>query len=149
VSAKREKIAFALPPDATEEGVAEELLWGEGMGDRWQVRNIPLLVDDVSFGDTVRTRNAHGRLSAEQVITRGGHSTIRITYLLGLDLGDLLDRLERLGCGVETDPHRGRLGIDIPPEVSYSVVADYLESLPYDAEDFVIEDACTQHEDAG
>jgi hypothetical protein len=124
------RITFELTPD--EDGYppgGSETLWAVDLGnDTFRVSNAPLFVDGVSVADVVEAHPRHGTLTYDQVVHRGGHSTVRIF------IGDkdrlpsgVVDELARLGAHLEHAADLNLIAVDIPAEVSLRAVCEALE----------------------
>src|SRR5258706_2079925 len=71
------RISFELPPT---EQAGSETLWAEKLDDgMYKLRNTPLLVEGLSYDDTVEAElDEAGILKFKNVLGRGWHSTYRI-----------------------------------------------------------------------
>ncbi|MGM1065181.1 DUF4265 domain-containing protein [Saccharothrix sp. Mg75] len=121
------KVAFDLRDESASEfttALSTERMWTEKTTTQVvvQVRSIPFFVRGVAFGDTVRVRADHDRreLVFEELLTRSGHSTIRISIPSQNAAVPVEDALQRLGCSWETISAGMSWAVDVPPEVDYS-----------------------------
>ncbi|MFN9319088.1 MAG: DUF4265 domain-containing protein [Chitinophagales bacterium] len=94
-----------------EDNIAEELVWCIKMDDNYKVDNIPFYAPNLSLND---------------IIQESGHSTIQIIFLEPEESENVLKKLEEFGCsweGMENIPY---YAIDIPPQIDYIKVKDFL-----------------------
>ncbi len=131
-SAKMFRVAFDLaserpgwPP------VSTERLWGEKTGTKFEVRlvNTPFFARGISFGDHVQVRPDHERreLVFEQLMSKSGHSTIRIVYLQRNLRGEIEVELQGAGCSFErAGQFEALLAVDVPPSANYLSLRSWL-----------------------
>jgi Domain of unknown function (DUF4265) len=123
------KIKIPLHPNDAS-GVDAEWLWAEPTGQNgFILRNVPFLVDGLSFGDTVAARLDGGAFVFDKVINRGGHSTYRIYAKVdrsSADLESLFETLRSMKCEFERVNNR-LVGVDVLPEADIYGVYQALE----------------------
>jgi hypothetical protein len=123
------KIVIDLP-DA-EDGVGGEGVWTVQVGpELYEVRNSPFHTLEINFKDTVRAvaPDEDKNPVFVEVFKRGGHRSIQIVFLDRTEeiKRDVLRGINDLGASYENAD--GMLyAIDLPPEVSFDAVADYLQ----------------------
>ncbi len=117
------KVFVRLEPDAdkrTEHWWAEaESLWAFPLGeDAYELRNIPWETDTLHHRDIVRCRPSEdGRLQVVDVLKRGGHATLRVTFadsVPAVRRNETVQRLEALVGFAERISDR-RWAFDINP----------------------------------
>lgn len=108
-----------------------ETLWAEPLGgDRFRLRNSPIIAYDVSYEDVVWGRRVgHRAYEFVRVAARGGHSTFRIIFCppppSDAEARTLLKPFVRMGCGY--DGMNPLISLDVPPGVSVVDVRRRLE----------------------
>jgi len=141
-----EKLIFKLIPD--EEGyppVSTEAIWGERVGvNQYQVDNIPYYVYGVSKGDVVKVENISGEHVVSGVIMRGGHSTLRVYVEEQRRKSEVVQAIAERGGVCSVSSEFSLFPVDIPPEVDFRAIDEYLSSIA-DDELISYEDACLQH----
>jgi hypothetical protein len=66
-------------------------------GDSYELRNIPWETDALHHRDIVRCRSSEdGRLQVVEVVERGGHATLRVTFADGIAADRRDDAVQRL-----------------------------------------------------
>jgi hypothetical protein len=109
-----------------EDNIAEELVWCIKMDDNYKVDNIPFYAPNLSLNDIISVENDKGILYLDDIIQESGHSTIQIIFLEPEESENVLKKLEEFGCsweGMENIPY---YAIDIPPQIDYIKVKDFL-----------------------
>lgn len=122
------KIKIPLPSNDAS-GIDAEWLWAEPKGDFFVLKNVPIFVYGLSYGDSVRARTQDDVLVFQDVVRRGGHSTYRIyakSDRSSLEVKDLLNRLEKLHCDLENATNK-IVGVDVLPEADVYEVYRVLE----------------------
>ena len=123
------KIVIDLPE--AEDGVGGEGVWTvEVAPELYEVRNSPFHTLEINFKDVVRAiapaPDKHPVFS--EVFRRGGHRSIQIVFLDENEDGrhEVLRRINDLGASYEGSANV-LFAIDLPPEVSFNAVVDYLQ----------------------
>ncbi|TWF92913.1 DUF4265 domain-containing protein [Saccharopolyspora dendranthemae] len=142
------KVIFPLTPD--DDGyppVSAESLWAEQAGEEGvcTLQNTPFFAWNVSNGDRVHVAPDEQGATYVAVISRGGHTTVR---LIELDDGEgfenLLAELVRAGCGVERSNLAGLVAVDVPPGVDLDLVRGLIQP-GVDEGLWDAEESCIQH----
>jgi hypothetical protein len=124
------KVLFHLARDQDGYPPADwEHLWAlPRSGQLFELDNIPFFAVGVACGDVVFAEpNADGDLVFKDVTIASGHSTIRVV-LFDLDRKTTtMDELKRLGCDWEGSHLPKLCAVDIPPEVNYESVLEFLD----------------------
>ncbi len=125
-----EKVYVDLPGHWHFEG---ESLWAKPVGDDlYEIRNVPFGAYGLNYGDVVRAVSRGPDLKPEvrEVVKSSGRRTLRAFFpdLVQEDQTTYLKELQGLGVEVERDDEKF-VAIDIPPEVDYDSIFDYLEDL--------------------
>lgn len=109
----------------------------EGIWAKWLERsktavidNIPFYPDHLALADVVTVRRSGHDYVVEDLVSSGGHSSVKILIEDGAPNG-VLDEvrtpLRALGCFVEWDEQHRVILADVPPEVDLRCVAEVLE----------------------
>ena len=140
------KVLFHLDQD--EDGyppVGAESLWARIVTEGYQMDNIPFYVVGVSCEDVVAaTKQKDSILEFTSVVSRSGHSTIRVCVNDTTAIEHLRDDLRKLGCESEQDYTPNLISVDIHPDVDIRLVWNMLED-GLKQELWEYEDACIQH----
>ncbi|QHB70585.1 DUF4265 domain-containing protein [Stenotrophomonas sp. 364] len=140
------KILFRLPQQDGYPPAEWEGLWALPRPEGYCIDNVPFYARLVSYGDVVSASEINGDLVFNAVQIPGGHSTIRVISYLGELVSEMRNGLEGLGCSTELSHIATFFSVDVPPEVDYWSVADFLDvyaergSLDY-------EEASIQHDE--
>ncbi len=103
-------------------GYETETVWADNLpGNRCRIRNSPIYIKGVSFGDIVFARKHGQKLKFRGVSIRSGHSTCRTIAENPLNDVSFLkfwNPIESLGCTFENTAigKRVLLAVDVPPE---------------------------------
>lgn len=112
------KIKIPLPQDDPSDGEAE-WVWVEPQADgTFELRNVPIFVYGLSYGDFVKAKSEDGVLVFQGVARRGGHSTYRLytkSDRKSPEVTHVLQTLEKMHCDME--PATAKIvGVDVLPE---------------------------------
>lgn len=124
------KIHFRLKPsDDGYPSVAVESLWANSASDSYIVDSIPFFTSDATNGDrAIASPGEGGALWFDAVLQRSGNSLIRVGFFDATSQDDIVGYLTKLGCSTERMQQFKLLAIDVPPNVSLTVVQDYLQA---------------------
>ncbi len=112
----------------TPEGVyGIESAWAVAEGKNYKLDNILFYAQEYSLGDTVSVEERDGELFVTGLIHESGHSTVRIIFNNPDDVNETREYLKKIGCNSEISNVPILISVDIPPEVSYGLVKEYLE----------------------
>ena len=126
--AGRIKIALRLEQEDGWPPVAWELLWAIArVGDTAQVDNIPFFAKGLASGDLVAFSRDADQLTFAGVLVPGGHSTIRVIMYELEQKAATRETLHRLGCETEGSHLPSLFAVDVPPNVSYERVVEFLD----------------------
>jgi hypothetical protein len=113
-----------------EENIAEETLWIEQKSEKeYQIKNIPFFAPNIAYNDIISVEEEDGVLHYEDIITPSEHSTIQIIVLKEDKTNDILKNFERLGCSWEGMHNQKLLAIDVPQNIIYKKIREYLNIL--------------------
>jgi len=96
------------------------------------VESIPFSTRTLSYGDKIllKCEEHEKQVKFVSIVERGGHSTCQIyVEKENPDASAVLKRMKLIGCGWEGGQHgSGKVyALDIPPEVDFDEVFDFLE----------------------
>jgi hypothetical protein len=104
-----------------------ESIWAIPTPNGHRIDNVPFYAKGLSWNDEIRaTRDADGMLHFVEMITPGGHCTVRLWLANESDVQSVRDTLRKMGCSSELDLSR-LVAVDIPPNVPYSRIREYLD----------------------
>lgn len=138
------KILFEHENDPID-GLGLESAWATKVGNNYKLDNILFYAKDYSLGDIVCVENIDGDLIVKGLVSESGHSTIRILFYDDTLIEDTLNILNSLGCGYEISNNPHLVAIDIPKDVDYTPIRNYL-NLGEASELWTYEEACLAHE---
>lgn len=95
----------------------------------YEIRNVPLYLYGLNWGDQVKVAYENSQLIGKEVIKYGGHSTYRIFFHVDPDEQNgiqLLNRLNQIGCTYER-ANNSLFGIDVPPDSNIHIVYAFLK----------------------
>lgn len=124
------KVAFSLRRDEDGYPPADsEGLWAIPTDNpfRYIVDNIPFFVEGIALGDEIDAAMQEDLLTFRQMVQDGGHSTLWAFADDPSIMASLRETLRNLGLRTESDPKRGMLAIDVPPQADYSSLRRYLQ----------------------
>ncbi len=137
------KISFFVESE-DEEGGEVESMWAERSGQYYRLDNIPFFARNVACNDLVSAKlDANGVLWFVRVVEPSSHSTIRIFATNFDDVERIRRELELLGCACELY-NRMLIAVDVPWNVSYELIREYLESFKARGE-MEYQEACFGH----
>jgi hypothetical protein len=93
----------------------------------YKIDNILFYAPEYSLGDIVSVENRDGDLFVTGLIKESGHSTVRIIFNNLNLVSETRDILKAMGCESEISEVSILISVDIPANVDYSLVKEYLE----------------------
>ncbi|MCL1668346.1 DUF4265 domain-containing protein [Elizabethkingia ursingii] len=110
-----------------EGNTAVETLWAEFKEDiKYQIKNIPFFAPNIAFNDIITVEEENGNLHFDEIINASEHSTIQIVFFNEKEIDKVIKDIELLNCSWEGMYNQKLLAIDIPPNVNYSIIKEYL-----------------------
>lgn len=110
-----------------EDNIAEESLWIEVLNnDECQIKNIPFFAPNIAYNDIIKVENDEGLLYFDEIIKTSEHSTIQVVFFKTEIIEDVIKEIESLGCSWEGMNNQKFLAIDIPNNVNYNKIKEYL-----------------------
>lgn len=113
--------------------IESELFFAKPLGnDLYEVRSIPLLADEIDFGDVVRARDdgTDATLRVVEVVKKSGHRSITVTFESSVTLEQqavLLSEMKLYRCGYQRGGSHLVI-LDIEPEGDAERVDDMLDA---------------------
>ncbi|MDM1072409.1 DUF4265 domain-containing protein [Empedobacter brevis] len=102
--------------------------WGKIVdSDIFELDNILFYAKEYSYGDIVRVEEEGGELYVKELIKPSGHSTIRILFSDVNLIPSTRDFLKQIDCDSEQSNMDSLVAVDIPENVFYQKVRDYLD----------------------
>ncbi len=139
---KMVKVGFKLDRDADDYPPADwEWMWASRVGDStFKIDNIPFFAKLISSGDIVAATQTNTGLIFQKLVQPSGHSTVRVVILregrndeqVGAAVKDIRQSLRAMGCSTELSHLPNLIAVDIPPEVNYRVVSEFLSQKEQD-----------------
>jgi len=105
----------------------EEDVWASSNGSNYKVENIPFFTHNIAYGDLISVETEGNRLFFLDLIKASQHSTIQIVFFDLNSLNQLTSYVENFNCTWE-GMHGKYISIDVPPEVDYAKLKEFLET---------------------
>lgn len=111
------------------QNIAEETLWIESIDNtKYQVKNVPFFAPNIAYNDIITVEKEEDNcLYFDEVIETSEHSTVQIIFFEREGIEQTIKEIELLGCSWEGMHNQQLLAIDVPSEVNYKKVRDYLD----------------------
>jgi hypothetical protein len=139
-----EKVYFVQKID---EGKFEtESLWCIRNGDYYIVDSIPFIAKRISLGDTIKAEyDVDDKIFYfEDFIAVSGNTTVRLYFDEFSTIESVREELNNYGCESEVLPQRKIVAVNVPKEVSYKPIKQYLEDGEQSGR-WVYEESCLAH----
>lgn len=128
-----------------EGNLATESLWAEREGEYYRIKNIPFFAPNLAYNDLVSVENDEGELFFDALIEPSRHSTIQIIILDEKEFNKITNNLTKLKCDWEGSHLPMYISVDVPKEVNYQKVKQYLEDKHLEKK-LDYKEACLAHE---
>ena len=110
-----------------EDNIAEETVWIKSLNDKeYQIKNIPFYAPNIAYNDIVKVEDDEGVLYFDEVIKASEHSTIQIVFFKEGFSEIITKDIELLGCSWEGMHNQKIIAIDVPPDINYNKIKEYL-----------------------
>ncbi len=103
-----------------------ESVWATKIGDYYKIDNIPFFAKNIAPGDIVSVENDEGQLYFDELIQASGNSVVRIAFFDENNISKVTEELEKMGCNWEGSHLTKLISVDIPNEIAYEKVKNYL-----------------------
>jgi len=104
-----------------------ESVWATKQGEYYRIDNIPFLAPSIALHDVVSVEEDDGALYFNELIEASNHSTIQMIIFNEGEVPQIGRELEVLNCSWEGSHIKNLIAIDVPNDVSYQVVKEYLD----------------------
>lgn len=140
------KLTFKIIKDQDDYPPMEfESIWGIQISENtFEIDNTPYYIYGLSKGDAVLTTTKQNELFGSEIISKGGHSTLRVFAEHSATRQKIRDEINKLGADCNSATGSSLLVIDIPPAVDFDSVDKFLSSIA-NGDTIAYEDACLQH----
>jgi Domain of unknown function (DUF4265) len=110
-----------------EGNLAEERVWVHPVNaNLYRVENIPFFAPNLALYDIISVEIDNELMYFDDLLTPSGHATIQIIFLNPEEKDTVLMWLEQQGCSWEGMSKTLYFALDIPPNINYLHVTDYL-----------------------
>ena len=103
-----------------------ESAWATRHGSFYKLDNILFYAKNYSWGDIFSVEERDGELYAHELIEESGHSTVRLLFSKVKEVAKTRKELVKIGCSSELSNLSNLISIDIPSDISYAKILDYL-----------------------
>lgn len=121
------KIYFEIPSVDSEE-TEIETIWAIPQGEGFKLDNIPFYAKGVALGDVVSAKEVDGCLYVDELLKPSGHSTVRLWFADEKDVQAVRAELKAMGCDSEISDQPRLVAVDIPSNVRYEKIREYLDA---------------------
>jgi hypothetical protein len=130
----------------TEDGNFQvESVWATKNDTYYQIDNIPFFAENIAYGDLVSVEEDNGAMYFEDLIQASGHSTIQVIFFGESYVKEFQEAMEQFKCPWEGSHVPTLISVDIPKDVLYQPVKEYLQK-GEDAGYWSYKEACLSHE---
>ncbi|QRE04063.1 DUF4265 domain-containing protein [Flavobacterium psychrophilum] len=127
-----------------EENLAVESVWALKEKDYYRIKNIPFFAPNIAYDDLISVEEDEEELFFDDIIEASGNSTLQIVFFSEEDIKTVTNKLESFLCGWEGSHLKKYISVNVPKEVDYHVVKDYLNSM-LDKNKLDYKEACLAH----
>ncbi|WP_334127092.1 DUF4265 domain-containing protein [Empedobacter brevis] len=125
-----------------ENNISEEILWIEPQNnDLYQVKSIPFFAPNIAYDDIIKVEDDEGILYFDEIVQTSENSTIQVVFFKDEYVESTIKEIELLGCSWEGMHNQKILAIDIPFNIKYARVREYLDKL-FDIKILDYKEAC-------
>jgi hypothetical protein len=106
-----------------------ESLWCTKAGDNYIIDNIPFIAKRISLGDTIKAEYDEDDKAYyfDDFVAVSGNSTIRIYFDDENIIEEIREYLKELNCESEAFLSRKLVAVNIPKQIDYKPIKEYLE----------------------
>ena len=123
-----ERVKVRFPFENSEGGRETETLWAIRRDDGYELDNIPFYVQELALGDIVAAHpDERGALWFSGLVRPSGHSTLHLWFAHEKDVEPVRAALRQMGCPSEVSDLPRLVAVDVPPEVLYEKVKEFLD----------------------
>lgn len=124
--------------------LATESVWAEKENNYYRIKNIPFFAPNISYDDLISVEEDEDELFFEDIIEKSGNSTLQVIIYNKDDVADITKNIEQLCCGWEGSHLEGYISVNVPKEVNYTNVREYLNRM-LNMEKLDYKEACLEH----
>src|ERR1700744_6599683 len=110
-----------------EGGYKVESVWATKEGPYYRINNFPFFAPNIALDDLVSAEEDDGALYFDSLIEPSGHSAVQMIIFDENGVGEIGKDLEGWGCTWEGSHVKNLIAIDIPKEVNYALIKQYLD----------------------
>ncbi|MBN9284088.1 MULTISPECIES: DUF4265 domain-containing protein [unclassified Flavobacterium] len=136
----KQKIKFVYKD--LEGNIAIESVWAEKHGDFYKIKNVPFFAPNIAFDDIISVEYDDEELFFDEIIEESGNSTIQIIVFNESLIPEITGEIERFNCGWEGSHLKGYISVNVPKDVSYLGLKQFLDSKSNDLD---YKEACLAH----
>ncbi len=104
-----------------------ESVWATKIGDYYRIDNIPFFAKNIAPGDIIAVEEDEGQFYFDSLVEASGNSVIRIVLYNEKDIARITRELELMGCNWEGSHLSRLISVEIPKEIPYNKIKEYLE----------------------
>jgi len=136
------KVLFRYNIDENTEGI--EGAWASKVGEFYKLENILFYAKSYSLGDIISVEQINEELYVNGLIEESGNSTIRIYFSDEKLVLPVREELMVMGCSSELSNIPKLVAVDIPQEINYLKIKEYLDKGESEGK-WEYEEACMAH----
>jgi len=107
-----------------------ENIWCEEEEGFFRIKNIPFFLENIAYGDLVKIKKVgKDTYTIDKVIEKSTHSTIWIYFCEDCIVKDVLNKIKKIGCGVEGGVVDNYYAVNAPDSNNLGKLYDVLEPL--------------------
>lgn len=143
---KNKNIRVFFVQKVGDEEFETESLWCLTDGDHFVIDNIPFIAGRIALGDMIRAAfdEDDQQYYFEDFVASSGNTTVRIFFKDGRDAETLRKWLSENGCESEVLMAKKIIAVNIPREVNYSPIKEYLDN-GENSGIWTYEESCLEH----
>jgi hypothetical protein len=122
-----------------------ESVWATKEGDYYRINNMPFLAPNIALNDLISVEEDDGALYFDSLVQPSGHSTIQIIFFDEKIVMETGREFEHMGCTWEGSHLKTLISVDIPKEINYKKVKEYLDKGENECR-WSYKEACLCHE---
>lgn len=103
-----------------------EIVYAKKIGKYYQLENAPMFANNVACGDIISAEFDSGHLFFDELIMPSGHSVVHVVVFNGELFDEITEGLLSFEINVSRLPDHWYLILDIPPDVNYFPLRDFL-----------------------
>ena len=122
-------VKVLIEHEGAEPGTVEyEGVWAIPVEGGYRIRNIPVYSYSLALDDVISAdRDEYGGLRYRGLVKPSRHSTVRLLFKHETHTPRVREELRHMGCESELGTSPLRIGVDVPPSVSFEEIRQYLD----------------------